>query len=174
MINDKRLTLCNSCRVSVLSFAILSHSWAACNPSCLTWASRAAIFSWATNPISCHHARVNSDGCFVGGSEYVDCCVWDPPSSWPRCGDTRLSLGEAASSESPSSLPDCSPPPADRTPGPQTAWSQTPELQLPVHIQTYTQIIHPIWPQLNRVIQDHDDKASVHTEKHSLLTNSVV
>ena len=57
------------------------------------------------------------------------------PSSWPHCSDTQIALGEAASSGSPSSPPDCFPPPAGRTPAPQTAWSQTLELQLSVHTQ---------------------------------------
>lgn len=39
-------TLCNICRATVLSLVIFSQSWAAWSPSCFTWASRAAIFSW--------------------------------------------------------------------------------------------------------------------------------
>lgn len=48
-------TLCNICRVTVLSLAIFSQSWAACNPSCFTWASRAAIFPWEST-CPCHTA----------------------------------------------------------------------------------------------------------------------
>lgn len=62
-------------------------------------------------------------------------CHVSPPSSWPRCSDTRLALGAVVSSELPSSPLDGSPLPAGRTPAPQTAWSQTPELQLSVHKQ---------------------------------------
>lgn len=43
------LTLCNSCRVSVLSLVNLSQSWAAWKPSCFTWASSAYIFSCETH-----------------------------------------------------------------------------------------------------------------------------
>lgn len=118
-----RLTLCNSCRVSVLSLASLSRSCAACKPSCFTWASRATILSWQS---------------FLGVN-LMHICMYafflfacDLPSSGQRCSDTRLAPGGAVSSESPSSPPDCSPAPVGRTPAPQTAWSQFPELRFSV------------------------------------------
>lgn len=45
------------------------------------------------------------------------------------------------SSELPSSPLDGSLPPAGRTPAPQTAWSQTPELQLSEHMHIYIEVI---------------------------------
>lgn len=123
--------MCNSCRVSVLSLASLSQSCAACKPSCFTWASKATILSWQS------FLGVNLMHMCMYAFFLFACAL---PSSGQCCSDTRPAPGGAVSSESPSSPPDCSPAPVGRTPAPQTAWSQFPELHFSVQ-HSHMQVI---------------------------------